>query len=108
MLELPAPCQLEDEEIARDLMIVCVIGLLAPEHTLDFETHCLSCEECLTKLVIVLHLMCSPLRCEEEALAPLHAIGVEAAMIARRRAAMKAPISTSDEWPHPGQTSAVM
>jgi len=64
-------------------MVAYVTRSNTPEQRLDFETHCLSCEECLAKLAIILSLSRPPLSEEEErTLAPLYTISVEAAMVA--------------------------
>jgi len=104
ILHIPAPCKHENEEVARDLMVAYVTRSCTPEQGLDFETHCLSCEECFEKLAIILSLSRPPLSEEEErTLAPLYTISVEAAMIACQKteiAEIEVPMLVGNEWLH--------
>jgi hypothetical protein len=112
MLHVPTPCEHEDEEVARDLMVAYVTRSCAPEQGLDFETHCLSCEECLAKLAIVICLLRSPLGEEDErALAPLYTTGVEAAMVARQKTEMaevEVPVFAGNQWLRDGRPAAAI
>jgi hypothetical protein len=94
MLHLPTPCKHPDKETARDLMVAYTTGSCSPAEKVDFESHCLSCDECLATLAIVLRLLHFPVGEEEETtLALLYPIGMEAARVALR-AGMK--VSTSN------------
>jgi hypothetical protein len=95
MLHLPTPCKHPDKETARDLMVAYVAGSCSPAEKVDIESHCLSCNECLATLAIVLRLLRFPVCKEEETtLALLYPIGMEAARVALK-VGMK--VSTSDE-----------
>ena len=94
MLHLPTPCKHPDKETARDLTVAYIAGSCSPAEKVDFESHCLSCDECLATLAIVLRLLHFPVSEEEETtLALLYPIGMEAARVALK-AGMK--VSTSD------------
>jgi hypothetical protein len=76
-------------------MVAYVAGSCSPAEKLDFESHCLYCDECLATLAIVLRLLHFPVCKEEETtLALLYPIGMEAARVAFK-AGMK--VSTSEE-----------
>ena len=95
MLRLPTPCKQPDKETTRDLMVAYVAGSCSPAEKVDIESHCLSCDECLATLAIILRLLHFPVCKEEETtLALLYPIGMEAARVALK-AGMK--VSTSDE-----------
>jgi hypothetical protein len=97
MLELPSPCNRADEEVARDLMVAYTAGSCSSAEKVDFESHCLSCDECLTTLAIVLRLSHFPVGEEEETtLALLYTIGMEAARVARHEVGMEVSISDGD------------
>jgi hypothetical protein len=76
-------------------MVAYVAGSCSPAEKVDIESHCLSCDECLATLAIILRLLHFPV-CEEEetTLTLLYPIGMEAARVALK-AGMK--VSTSDE-----------
>jgi putative zinc finger protein len=94
MLRLPTPFKHPDKETTRDLMVAYTARSCSPAEKVDFESHFLSCDECLATLAIILRLLHFPV-CEEEetTLALLYPIGMEAARVALR-AGMK--VSTSD------------
>lgn len=76
-------------------MVAYVAGAYSPAEKLDFESHCLSCDECIATLAMVLRLLHFPVCKEEETtLALLYPIGMEAARVAFK-AGMK--VSTSGE-----------
>jgi hypothetical protein len=73
-------------------MVSYAAGTSSAKEKVAFENHCLSCDECLTTLAVILRLSRSPIRREEKkALAPLYPIGVEAA----RKAAEKAMVPSN-------------
>ncbi len=73
-MELPGPCKHADDGVARDLMVSYATGSCSKAERIEFETHCLSCDECVATLAIVLR---------EKALARLYRSGMESARIAR-------------------------
>ena len=80
---LPLPCNL-NEETARQMLVSYVAGTCSPADKTDFETHCSACHECCLMLLVVLHVLRpSTNNEEEEALASLYPIGIEAATIVR-------------------------
>lgn len=95
ILELPPPCKRTDA--ARDLMVAYVSNSCSPAEKLDFEVHCIACDECLTALAIIDDLLRSPVSGEEETLARW-AAGREAVEIARRSWSPEA--GTSDSGGH--------
>jgi hypothetical protein len=75
-------------------MVSYAAGSCSPAEKADFELHCLSCDECLATLAIILRLLHFPVGEEEEmTLALLYPIGMEAARVALKTG-MK--VSTSD------------
>jgi hypothetical protein len=81
-----------DEEAARNLMVSFVTGTCSPAEKHDFEAHYLSCDECLTKLAVILQILRSPISKEEEnTLPPLYTISMEAASVARSEAKIEVP-----------------
>lgn len=95
ILELPAPCKCPDEEAVRNLMVAYIYGSCSLVQRLDFELHCLACNECLTTLAIIEDLLRSPVIEEEEKTLARSAAGREAAGIARRSWITEAPTSDS-------------
>ena len=57
-------------------MVAYIAGSCSPAEKVDFESHCLSCDECLATLAIILRLLHFPVCKEEETtLALLYPIG---------------------------------
>ncbi len=92
-MELPEPCKREDAEAARDLIVAYVSGSCSPAERLDFEVHCITCDECLAMLMIIQDLLLSPVSEEDEKTLA----GMEAAGVAWRRLITEAV--TSDPCP---------
>jgi len=102
-LELPTPCNRADADAARDLMVAYVTDSCSLAEGLEFEVHCLACDECATTLTILQDLLRSPGSKEEEkTLAQLYPMGMEAARIARRRSGME--VSMYDEKISPSES----
>jgi hypothetical protein len=66
----------------------------SPEQRIEFENHYFSCDECFTKLAIIMSLRSPAGEKEEIKLASL-AVGIEAAKIARGASIKEAPTSDS-------------
>lgn len=95
ILKLPAPCKRTDEEAVRNLMAAYIYGSCSPAQRLDFELHCLDCNECLTTLAIIEDVLRSPVIEEEEKTLARSTAGREAAGIAWRLWVTEAPTSDS-------------
>ena len=83
-----------DEETARNLMVGYAGGSCSPEQRIEFENHYFSCDECSTKLAIIMSLR-SPAGEEEEITLASLAAGIEAAKIAWGASIKEAPTSDS-------------
>ena len=80
---LAVPCHL-DQETARDLLVSYAASRCLPAERANFEAHCSACQECCLTLLVVLHVLRHSVnKEEEEALAPLYPVGIEAAKIVR-------------------------
>jgi hypothetical protein len=93
LLHLPAPCKHPYTEAVRDLVITYDTGVCSQSDRLSCDEHL----SALAALAVVLLLLHSPVSEEEKkVLAPLCAVGVEAARIARLRQKWKPiyPIQT--------------
>ncbi len=97
LLQIISSCKEPDEETAREWMVSYVAGTCSPLGSACFEIHCLTCAECRFELAVVLGLLRSPADDEEEkALAPLLALGIEAARKARSMACGKGTTRKED------------
>jgi hypothetical protein len=93
-LRLLTLCKHPNKETARNIIVAYTSGVCSPAEEGDFESHCLSCGECLTTLVIILRLLHFPVGEEEgKTLALLYTIGREAARVARQELGMEASTS---------------
>jgi hypothetical protein len=94
ILELPAPCK--RAAAARDLLVAYVSNSGSLAERLDFEIHCLVCDECRTTLAIIQDLLSSPVSDKEEntKTLALSSVGWEAAEIAWLP--LRAQVPTSD------------
>ena len=93
ILELPPPCKRADT--ARDLLAAYVSNSCSLAERLDFEVHCIACDECLTTLAIIEDVLRSPVNEEEEKTLACSVAGREAAGIAWRSWITEAPTSNS-------------
>jgi hypothetical protein len=93
-LRLLTPCKHPNKETARNMIVAYTSGVCSPAEEGDFESHCLSCGECFTTLVIILRLLRFPVGEEEDkTLSTLYTIGREAARVARQELGMEASTS---------------
>ncbi len=100
-MRIPEPCT--NSEAARDLMVGYVSRSCSLEEGLDFVIHCLSCEECVTTLSLILRLSRSPASKEAgRALASLYTIGLKAASVARLRTKIEVSLSARAAQPRLG------
>jgi hypothetical protein len=81
-LQLPVPCKRLD---VNEVMVAYVTGSSSKEKREEFEAHCLSCEECLAMLAIILRAKASE---------QIRQCGVEAARIAREKGKQKARLKS--------------
>lgn len=92
ILHIPEPCKYTDAETVRDLMVAYVASeSCSPAERLDFEIHCLLCDECGAMLAIIQDLLRSSVNEEDEKTLA----GMEAAGVAWRRSITEAPTSDS-------------